>query len=73
MLSLLSDIRLAISTGCAENLPFEIDIKTLNTLYMELMSTYIYASEISKPQSTDACDKLRAGTLNAFVRKRKVV
>ena len=73
MLSLLSDIRLAISIGCSDALPFAFDIKTLNTLYMELMNTYIYASEINKPQSIEACDKLRSETLNSFVKQRKVV
>ena len=40
---------------------------------MELMNTYIYASEINKPQSIEACDKLRSETLNSFVKQRKVV
>lgn len=71
MLSLLSDIRLAMSIGCNDLLPFAFNIKTINTLYMELMNTYIYASEIDKPQSIEVCDKLRAQKLNAFVKKRK--
>ncbi len=73
MLSLLSDIRLAMSVGCADSLPFSFDIKTVNTLYMELMNTYIYASEIQKPQSLEMCDKLRARKLNDFVKGRRAI
>ena len=73
LLSILSDIRLAMSTGCSASLPFFIDVKTLNTLYMELMNTYIYASEINKPNSPEACEKLRAERLNAFVKKKKAI
>ncbi len=73
MLSMLSDIRLAMSIGCDSALPFFFDVKTVNTLYMELMNTYIYASEIDKPQSLEMCDKVRAQKLNGFVKKRKAV
>lgn len=71
MLSLLSDIRLAISTGCTSSLPFEFDVKMINTLYMELMNAYIYASEINKPENSEECDRLRAQKLNSFVKKRR--
>ena len=71
MLALLSDVRLAMSTGCSDSLPFLFDVKTVNTLYMELMNTYIYASEIEKPESLEVCDKLRAQRLNSFVKKRR--
>lgn len=71
MLSLLSDIRLAISIGCGNSLPFLFDVRTINTLYMELMNTYIYASEIEKPQSIEMCDKIRAHKLNSFIKKRR--
>ena len=73
LLSILSDIRLALSIGCGDSLPFSIDIKTLNTLYMELMNTYIYASEMNKPDSLEACERLRAVRLNSFVKKRKAI
>ena len=71
MLSLISDLRLAISVGCDGELPFSFDVKTVNTLYMELMNTYIYAGEIDKPESVEDCDKIRAQKLNSFIKKRK--
>ncbi len=73
MLSLLSDIRLAMSVGCAGALPLPMDITVVNTLYMELMNTYIYAAEIDKPKSPEMCDKIRAQRLNSFIKKRKAV
>ena len=72
LLNLLSSIRLVHSIGCADMLPYPLDIGRINTLQTELMDTYIHSSLKESVITLKNCDRHRAKQLNECIKSFKI-